>query len=151
MKNSLTEYLFRFKKFVALRYLIWGTTRKGRIIVGLTWSLCGHDSRAEPPAYKEKRLSLSMLSCPPLHIKPPILPTSPTVFSEEANLFCLIDPVILSGRNRSLAADERPSLPARSSLWGLGHSLFRRRLAVSPLSFKIINNGKPYLKIKLLL
>jgi len=51
---------------------------KDKIIVGLTWSLCGHDYEAKPPINKENWLSHNRLSCPPLHVKPPKLLLLPT-------------------------------------------------------------------------
>lgn len=51
---------------------------KDKIIVGLTWSLCGHDYEAKPPINKENWLSHNSLSCPPLHVKPPKLLLLPT-------------------------------------------------------------------------
>lgn len=51
---------------------------KDKIIVGLTWSLCGHDYEAKPLINKENWLSHNRLSCPPLHVKPPKLLLLPT-------------------------------------------------------------------------
>lgn len=73
-----------------MRQKIYGSSLfgmgKDKIIVGLTWSLCGHDYEAKPPINKENWLSHNRLSCPPLHVKPPKLLLLPTWFSEEAFL-----------------------------------------------------------------
>ena len=79
-----------FNSFFGSSPFVWGcVSRNPKIIVGLTWSLCGHDSRAKPPDFKRNRLSQSMLSCPPLHIKPPKIRYIPTPFSEERFLLSI--------------------------------------------------------------
>lgn len=70
------------KNQMAPRHLMLGVKIKVRILVGLTWSLCGHDQRAKPPIYKGYWLTPTRLSCPLLHVKPPLASASILISGE---------------------------------------------------------------------